>query len=700
MVVIEVDDVFSTAEALTELSSGQAASVSNQKEPLASIDVGSSPLKEFNPVMDTPGLLESIFIPGSRKRPRRTQSDVPPQNESTPHDTAEPDPKKAKGSKKSRLPIQYPYKKREILEFIEEMGGVTTGGNYLCTNLWEWIQKHKKGNSAFDGLPDKTSMERLISSLENDKQLKQTMVALDVQWGGSDKISVVRLPDTPQETVTAFINDVKRNRQRATILPPMEQEPGFTRTLSKLEYPFLRPVRLTEESLEALITPVATLEALPSDRVRDMFRKDWRLLAQHHGYFVGMFRRAKYLHLEIVKELQNHSQLLPNGDRLLDINVIRTLTSLRTLCKILPITVQDGKLETLLQDPRQADSPLRECSPSVQNLIGIRRRTMRVKLARLLLLLAELHVLETGSVVVDANESVVAFDVRKDETATHVKVFGLTPVYNYASSQDVPTLPLKMVNIGTPEAVEEYWYAVWFISLTKGDVNAAAIANFSDQSTVTTITEPVTLPSALKKKLATRQHWQSEYALQKSQRRYLDYIYRAEAPAVVTNVERHAALSYRLFAPTEVIADYLHHLANRVDETLDVRLHRTSTRVPIQPVRAVIAEKARIRKEKLEAEWVQQVDRALSQIGQQTSNSLVTFLEPLHKQYLRNPSKYGPQQLMNAITSFFARLNTTGSVRRKRGRFTTTTTTSLSTLKNSELLRFFICICKLTWMRS
>jgi hypothetical protein len=666
------------------------ASTSTQKEPFPSTEWGSSPLRVYNEMAGTPRMLESVLFPSSRKRSRRNQPDLPLQQEASQHATMEPDPKRYKGPKKSRVLIQYPYKKREILEFVREMGGVTAGGNYLCTNLWEWIQKHKKGKSAFDGLCDKTSMDRLVSSLENDNQLKQTMVALDVQWGGSDRISVLRLPDTPQETVTAFINDVKKNRQRATIPPPLELEPGFTRTHTKQDYSLLGPVRLTEESLEALITPVATLEALPSEQVHEMFRKDWRLLAQHHGYLAGAFRRAKYLHLEIIKILQNHTELLPNGDRVLDMNVIRTESSLRTLCRILPITVQDGKLEEVLQDPRQADLPLKDCSGFVQNLIGVRRRSMRLKLARLLLLLADLEVLETGYATVDGNGHVVAFDARRDETPTHVKILRLTPIYNYTASQDEATLPLKTMNIETPEAVEEYWYAVWFISLTKGDVNAAAIANFSDPSTVPT-TESRILPPALKRKLAMRQHWQSEYALQKSQRRYLDYVYRAEGLGVVTNTERHVALSYRLFAPTEVISEYLQHLANRVDDTAIVRLHHGSTRVPIQPVRDVIAEKARIRKAKLEAEWTQQVDRGLSQIGQDTSDALLTFLEPLHKQYIRNPSKYGPQQMMNAMTSFFARLNNTGSVRRKRGRFTTTTMTSLSSLQNGRLTTRHVC---------
>ncbi|KAJ9096859.1 hypothetical protein QFC21_005132 [Naganishia friedmannii] len=682
--VAAANDVFSAAPAFdTEVPSGQAASTSTQKETFPSTGLGSSPLKEYNAIPDTPAMLESVFVPGSRKRPRKNQSDPASQEEATYHDPAEPDPKRSRGPKKGRVLIQYPYKKREILEFVREMGGVTTGGNYLCNNLWEWVQKHKMGKSAFDGLLDKASMERLVASLENDGQLKQTFVALDVQWGGKDKIAIVRLPDTPQETVTAYINDVKINRQRATILPPMELEPGFTRTHSKLDYPLMRPVRLTEESLEALFMPIATLEALPSDQVREMFRKDWRLLAQHHGYVVGLFRRAKYLHIEIIRLLQNPTKLLPNGDRLLDVNVLRTQTSLRTLCRILPMTVQDGKLEKVLQNSQQADVPLKDCSKFLQTLIGVRRRSMRHKLGRLLLLLADLNVLETGYAVVDGNERVVSFTARKDETVTHVKILGLTPIYNYTANQDVATLPLKMINIDTPDAVEEYWYAVWFISLTKGDVNAAAIANFSDPSTVTA-TEPRILPPALKKKLAMRLHWQSEYALQKSQRRYLDYVYRAEGPDVASNVEKHAALSYRLFAPTEVVAEYLQHLASRVDDTVGVRLHPVSTRVPIQPVRDVIAEKARIRKEKLEAEWVQQIDRALLQIGQQTSDPLLTFLEPLHKQYLRNPSKYGPQQLMNAITSFFARLNSTGSVRRKRGRFITTTAGSLSTLQKTS----------------
>ncbi|KAJ9113697.1 hypothetical protein QFC22_006006 [Naganishia vaughanmartiniae] len=679
----------SSAEALVgEFSPIQAASTSTQQEPLHPGHLGSSPLRGYNYINNTPALLESVFVPGSRKRPRRTQPDLPLQEELSNQDTSEPDPKKARGPKKSgRLLIQYPYKKREILEFVREMGGVTTGGNYLCTNLWEWIQKHKKGKSAFDGMPDKASMERLVSSLENDNQLKQTMVALAVQWGGSDKISIVRLPDTPQETVTAFINRVKQNRQRATILPPLVPEPGFTRTHSKADYPLMGPVRLTDESLEALLTPVADLEAMPSDQVREMFRKDWRLLAQHHGYLVGMFRRAKYLHLEIVKALQNHIQLLPNGDRVLDVNVFRTETSLRTLCMILPITVQDDKLERVLRDSRQAELPLKDCSKFVQNLIGVRRRAMRLKLARLILLLADLNVLEAGHAVVDGNERVVRFDARKEETVTpvtHVRILPLTPIYDYTTSQDVATLPLKMIIIDTPEAAEEYWYAVWFISLTKGDVNVAAIASFSDPSTVTTA-QPRIVPPTLKKKLAMRQHWQSEYALQKSQRRYLDYVFRAEAPAVVADIERHAILSYRLFAPIEVITEYFQHLASRVDDTVVVRLHHPSRRVPIQPVRAVIAEKARIRKEKLEAEWSEQIDRALIQIGQQTSDPLLNFLEPLHKQYLRNPGKTGPQNLMNAITSFFARLNNTGSVRRKRGRFVpTTAATSLSSLHNKS----------------
>lgn len=77
-------------------------------------------------------------------------------------------------------------------------------------------------------------MERLLNSLEADKEIKTMSVAMNVNWGGADRVPIVMLPDTPQGVVANFANEAKRVRQRATVLPPTAAAPGFTRTHTEL----------------------------------------------------------------------------------------------------------------------------------------------------------------------------------------------------------------------------------------------------------------------------------------------------------------------------------------------------------------------------------------------------------------------------------------------------------------------------------
>jgi hypothetical protein len=307
----------------------------------------------------------------------------------------------------------------------------------------------------------------------------------------------------------------------------------------------------------------------------------------------------------------------------------------------------------------------------IQAEIGVRRKTMRFKLARLIVTLSELGILESGNVLVDDNRKPISFEPGSAFTADYVKLKDKVPIYNYsADAPPDPTLPVKMTSIANDHDLEEYWYAVWFISLTKSDVNTAAVTRFTDESTVVGV-EPAVIPVTLRRRMSLRIHWQSEYALQKAQRRYLDYVYQTEPGSAVADPARHEALAYRIFAPVPVVREYLRHLATRLaEQSADVRLHPVGTRLPTQQVRDAIAEKVRLRNERLEAEWSQHVTQLLQKVNQEATKEFIAFLEPLHKQYLRNPNKYGPQQIMNAVTSYFARLNSSGNVRAKQGRFT------------------------------
>lgn len=605
----------------------------------------------------------------SRKR-RRQLSPVSPTSMAM---ALLPEPKKSKFSKlhKPRGSLQHPYRKREILEYLHSQGGVANGGYFICVNLWEWVQTHKGGKSTFDNVPDKVTMERLLNSLEADKEIKTMSVAMNVNWGGADRVPIVMLPDTPQGVIANFVNESKRIRQRATVLPPRTAEPGFTRTHSQLIGPSRMPVRLTEQAMEPLLTPVSTLESLPADRVREMYQRDWRLLAQSYGYIAGIFRRAKYLHLEVLRAMKKHGEELPNGDQILPIELLRREPTLENICKILPVTVDEDDLHRALEDPETAQLSLHECPVPIQAMVGARRKTMRFKLARLFVNLSELGILECGNIVWDDDKKPISFEPTTAFKATYLKVAKKVPIYNYSVDAPAgPKLPVRMTTIVEESDLEKFWYDLWFISLTRGDVNAAAITRFEDPSSVEGM-QPVQVPMTLKRKLSSRLHWQSGYALQKAQRKYLDYVYQTEPGSAATDPARHESLAYRIFAPVAIVEEYLAHLATRLAEpTAEVRIHPVGTRVPTQQVREAIAQKVKLRNERLEAEWSEQVTKNLEQLKQQPTTELLAFLEPLHKQYLRNPRKYGPQQMMNAVTSYFARLNTSGNVKTRQGRFT------------------------------
>ncbi|KAJ9090951.1 hypothetical protein QFC20_007781 [Naganishia adeliensis] len=99
----------------------------------------------------------TVVSPVTKKRSRPSNANPNSSAADTASATGEPDPKKAKASKwtklvKPRGSLQHPYRKREILEFLRAAGGVTTGGYFLCVNIWEWIQTHKDGKSTFENL--------------------------------------------------------------------------------------------------------------------------------------------------------------------------------------------------------------------------------------------------------------------------------------------------------------------------------------------------------------------------------------------------------------------------------------------------------------------------------------------------------------------------------------------------------------------
>lgn len=609
--------------------------------------------------------------PSTRKRVRKSVASSPPNLVSV----LEPESKRAKFSKlhKPRGSLQNPYRKREILEFIHSEGGVTLGGGFLAANMWEWIRANDKTEtSQFKNAPDKVTIDRLLDSLEAEKELVKIKVDLNMHWGGNNSFPVVTLPNTPKTLIRDFINEAKQSRQRATPLPPKSRQPGFTRTGGEPKMSNRKPIRLTGEATMPLLTPVSTLESLPADEVREMFRQDWRLLAQSYGYIAGSWRRAKCLHLELLRVMETHGETLRNGDRVMQIDFLRRETSLQNICKVLPITVTDDGLYETLKDPVESAKPLRECTVAVQSLVGVRRKTMRFTLARLLIALGSLGILESGNVMVDENRRPAAFQPASPYTSSYIRVASKVPVYNYSAEETSPTTPaLKLFTVNSAPDAEELWYAIWFLSLTKGDVNVAAIKRFKDSASVEGL-EPAAISTTLRRKLSTRANWQSEYSLQKAQRRYLDYVYQTEPGTAESDPKRHEDLAYRIFAPVGTVHEYLAHLATRNGEkSTDVRIHQPSTRVPTAQVREAIAEKVRLRNEKLEAEWAQQVLQCLAEVNQQATQDLMTFLEPLHKQYLRNPRKHGPQHTMNAITSYLARLdsNTGTVVRRPRGKF-------------------------------
>lgn len=521
-----------------------------------------------------------------------------------------------------------------------------------------WDRQNSNGtrkSGEAQGLYDARTMSNVLVALENEGSIKTRKIntgeALD------KLLTVVALPDVADSDIYEFVKATRRIgpgghlKHDATFTPPFRAgEASFTRLTGPR-----RHVRISKEySLVAYHTPGAELDSLPAAVCREMFLRDWHIIPQAYGLVYGSHRRAEHLHRRLAHEIEDH----PLERRFIPIDFLFSGIPVSVFCECIPITVLDASLQAFLQDPVTRTTPVSHCPEHIRKVIGAERAPTRKKV---LTVVAELVALGLVRPVTLFGDSVTVDDLEK---ASHLQLATSTLIRNYGQAE--PGCPPVVVKpVITATEVGHYWYDLWYLSSSRGEGNQEAVIKQTEGAPELSPSFP-DVPAdseSVKLQMAKPGRWQKEYVMTAAQRKYIQWKFSSHpGQSIVDNQDVLQDLAYRVFAPMEVVQNFVRKLdAQRIrrqrhDERINRKVGKQQKTARVQKqIREAIAEKTRQRDIMLDQQWQMMVQNNLPQVNLTSVEGLEKYLAPIKKDFLRNPGTFNPHKVPLLLGTFAKR---------------------------------------------
>ncbi|KAI0651544.1 hypothetical protein C8Q79DRAFT_933943 [Trametes meyenii] len=462
---IPIDPVLQ-AESLALLATHRNSLIAMTPEPEtleASSSISQGPSKKRSPP----------DIPSTQSRAKRTKS------------------AQSEGSNfRTKSNISQSRRENEMMRLLAEANGMM---NTSCKEFYEahaalvdTITKAGEVASTRPGAKiDKRTLESTLLGLESKGKVKMVTTMVPNPTGSTRPVRVVYLPETPAETLTAFLSALGETVQPIyapslkTIEEPLEYGGGRPKPQPKS-----RPLAALQPD-----APAGQLEANATDlfsgddqTIRDALLTEKNTVAQLYGYIVGKAARARALHMLTVDVLEKGStspQIVSPGRRIINLAYYYTDTSISTYCRLVAVLEPIEELGKLLQSVEGQVTPVNALSESLRNILCPTQSKTR---ARILSLLDVLRVLGLVIPLVPTDSPNPA--ITCDSLAGHPTAFDIGPPGPYTPStapvywrfNDIAPIRLwslsnglppvwKMETIATSEQTAAFWADLEKVSL-------------------------------------------------------------------------------------------------------------------------------------------------------------------------------------------------------------------------------------------
>lgn len=503
----------------------------------------------------------------------------------------------------------------EFHQVIQNLGGVVniSLSKAFSDEHQRLLQSLYSAGNAVSTVPgtemDRRTLNSTVSALESRGLVKTRVVTSATALGATRRATIVYLtgasPESVEECVEAF-------RQTGSMkgVPIPNDFPQLSEGVAYGE----KGKSFGNRALS--VTPVASPAPEPAldplSVARNEHLSEAKTAAQHVGYIVGRFARARTLHLRLLSELATDDvppTLVSPGSRVFSKEYFFEDIPISTFCAIVPQGIVFPELRTTLDTEQGKETRIRNASTAIQSHLRPSSSASKTQIQTVLSILLNLACLVPVRVELDPVTKVTNYiDTTADAQWDYLRVPNLVPVYRYADKDHVAPLCYHY-EVSSPESGVLLW---------------ERLQNASHPSTCLAIEisepgPPYSGDPSLLKSIRRFDNWKADYALSTSQNNYLyDFVNQATGttPLDDPSSTRFDEACFVTSAPAKSVSDFFSRARTSIQQDLErIRLkaqkHAEEQRKAAEEAKSALAAKAAQAKMALDRRWELLVGEAL-----------------------------------------------------------------------------------------
>ncbi|KIY52288.1 hypothetical protein FISHEDRAFT_35427 [Fistulina hepatica ATCC 64428] len=551
----------------------------------------------------------------------------------------------------SRVNVSHLRRENELCRVLHEMGGiVNTHSRDLFDAHFGLIAKLAEQGEPTSIPPgartDKRTMNMTLNRLEAQGRIKQLKTFIPSYTGVSRPACVAYFPDTSEEKLTSFLNELTRQYK----LPPKPSATANIETVTNISTdhaPAPRdplPLQLLQldhpgdnmdERWSKNDARAQQLFEYGDETVRDVLLTERTTLAQNYGFIVPKMSRIRHFHLGTLEVLENRVSspyIVSLEKRIVNVPFYHHDISLAFYLSVIATTSGSEELAQFYNSEVGRNALVRNLPAELHQFLQIGRSRPRARTLDLLEILRALEVVTPlrpsissfPHVTCSANgDHPTAFDVAPlDGWSPNTPLIApaywqfneSAPVYLWALSGGTTPPFYKSVDISTSQSASKYWQVLQNASLDKAvfsghDSSASRLPDLGPNA--------VTIARSLRRAAS----WDSNYVLTWHQSRYLKRFVSSTGFTPLDSEDRDEKLrhmSWILSAPVEAIEHFYREKHSEFTRDLEkVQRRKTKQQKPDKQVqdnaaaKATLARKATEARQAKEASWESMVERVI-----------------------------------------------------------------------------------------
>ena len=547
------------------------AATSPELEPASTPTASAEPSNSHPQPLSTPAMNDDDVLPSP-----------PPSFASTPASSQQPTPssqsttkvkRQSRKSVTSKDNLTALTRQKEILDYIEAIGGIVDA----VPRLGEYIRDHAREQNP--SIPRFTMDRHVVTStlgtLAKREQLRKT-TTMGVK---GDRHDIYYLPsialDSPE--MTSFLDKTLQKEKTA----------HWDRLDRAQDIVIDEAVEVGAEGgvtggggIAGTQSSSTTITGLPKpeddfSEVKDFFRRQPGVVGASYGARHGAFSRARQLHKWLASFIFSSSddRYLAHQDSDGYVLTHATFVSAMPLAvfkRIVPLPIESDELKSFLDDSNNDSLPLHLVPPNIHSMLRPSLNKRKQAVWNTLTTLMTLNLL-TPLVSSGIERTKQSFIVpNRPQAATHWRFNTTVPIYAFAE-EETPLVTISHLENMT--SVSEFWSTLQQFSTVISELPRPM-----DDATLAQSGFPLQFEGfkSFLTKLRIKTKWKDSYHLIPDQRNYLSRLARADPGLVDPSIDRSEdleTLADALYAPVDVVVDYLHAAARKARKAAESELN-------------------------------------------------------------------------------------------------------------------------------